>query len=675
MTATAATDQTVNLDLQSLTRAASALRVLSADMVEAANSGHPGLPLGMADAAAVLWRYHLQYNPKDPQWPNRDRFILSAGHGSALLYSALHLAGYDLPIEQLKKFRQLHSSAAGHPEYGYAPGIETTTGPLGQGIANAVGFALGQKIAESRYGSDVCDHYTYVIAGDGCLMEGISQEAISLAGHHNLSKLVVIFDNNGITIDGRADLSCSDNTRMRFEASGWDVFDADGHDFASVDKALHASKASPRPALIICTTVIGKYAGDKAGTEKCHGAPLGDSGIATLRNNIGWDAPAFEIPQACYSSLREDVSGREERYRRWTTSRASLKGASKKAYEAFLTGATPAECYEQLAQMKKQASEKPTSMATRKSSLLALESIAEHAPNLIGGSADLTGSNLTLTASMRPITPEDAAGNYIYYGIREHGMAAAMNGLALYGFIPYGGTFLVFTDYCRPSIRLSALMGLRVIYVMTHDSIGLGEDGPTHQPVEHIASLRAIPNLCVLRPADTVETAESWEIALQREDGPTLLALSRQSVDTLRTEHIPDNKCALGGYILKETHPDVVPDVVLVSSGTEVNIAAKAFDELSADGVNIRLVSIPSTDLLEDQGADYIETLIPSVSKHIVIEAGIAQGWYRFVNKNAAFLTVEQFGLSAPAPDVYKHLGITAQHIVTTARRLLDNAG
>ena len=652
------------LDHAALTRMASALRILSADMVEAANSGHPGLPLGMADAAAVLFAHMLRYNPQDPEWPCRDRFILSAGHGSALLYSALHLAGYPgMTLENLQCFRQLHSPAAGHPEYGEAPGIETTTGPLGQGLANAVGMALGQKIAEARFGTELAGHYTYVIAGDGCLMEGISHEAISLAGKQKLNKLIVLFDNNGITIDGRADISCIDDQRKRFEASGWDVFEADGHDFASVYAALNDAKASPNPAMIITTTTIGKHGGAKAGSEKCHGSPLGAEGIADLRETLGWKAEPFILDESVYADWKRDISGRKQAYDAWKNARKNLSGDRKDAYETFLSGAVPAACYEALGELKRRVTEKGGAVASRKSSLHAIEAVMPHAPDVIGGSADLTGSNCTLSGGMTAINDDNPGGNYLYYGIREHAMAAAMNGLALYGFVPFGGTFLVFTDYCRPAIRLSALMKQRVIYVMTHDSIGLGEDGPTHQPVEHLSALRAIPNLNVLRPADAAETAECWEIALQSENTPSVLALSRQNLPLLRTDYVAENKSANGAYILREHEGGGAPEAVLIASGSEVSIAEEAGAKLAAAGVKVRLVSAPCLDILAEQDSAYLDALLPAGAVHAVIEAGIAQSWHRFVNKNALFFTVETFGASAPYLDVYAHSGITPEAI------------
>ena len=656
-------------DKQAIKIMADAVRVLSADAVERANSGHPGLPLGMADVVATLYRHFLRYDPANPDWPNRDRFTLSAGHGSMLLYSVLHFAGYDgMTMENIKNFRKLHSPAAGHPEYGEAPGIETTTGPLGQGLASCVGFALAERMANARLGDAVVDHKIYTVAGDGCLMEGISQEAISLAGHLKLRNLVVMFDDNGITIDGKTSLTISEDTQKRFEACGWTTLQADGHDIDAIYNALAEAQRSDKPTMIAFKTVIGWGTKDKAGTSKCHGSPLGAEEIANLREKIGYKGEEFAFEKRVYDAWRDRPE--KSAFTDWKRRYEDLDDETRKKADAFLYGgALPEPCMRAFESLKIELAHDKPAMATRQASEKTLKAIAPVLPQLIGGSADLTGSNLTKTGDMTPVTADDFSGRYIYYGIREHAMAAIMNGMALYGgFIPYGGTFLVFTDYCRPSIRLSALMKQRVIYVMTHDSIGLGEDGPTHQPVEHLASLRAIPNLHVFRPGDATETAECWDIALHAEQTPSILALSRQKLPHFRNEESEENKSALGAYTVYSSNDK--PDVVIAASGSEVSIAMEAAKKIE-ERCAVRVVSVPCMELFELQGQDYIDALLPQGARHAVVEAGISQPWRRFVRRDADFFCIETFGVSAPFEDVYAHFGITSDNIAKTLMKTL----
>lgn len=643
---------------------ANAIRMLSADAVQRANSGHPGMPLGMADVATVLFRDFLKFDPSNPDWADRDRFILSAGHGSMLLYSLLYLTGYkDITIEEIKNFRQLNAKTAGHPEYGHAAGIETTTGPLGQGLANSVGFALAERLMEARFGSDVVDHYTYVIAGDGCLMEGISQEAISLAGHLKLGKLIVLWDDNKITIDGAVSLSSSDDQLKRFEASNWDTQEVDGHDQDAVKAAIAKAKASDKPSLIACKTTIGFGAPSKAGSSSSHGSPLGDEEVAGLREALGWEYAPFEIPEDTLDEWREIGKAGNKKFNLWNDRLAKLGGAKKKEFERLQTGNLPEDASAIFDNLKKDLCKQAPNWATRKSSGEILGTLTKHIPELIGGSADLTGSNLTKTGNTAPISRDDFSGRYIYYGIREHAMAAVMNGLALHkGFIPFGGTFLVFTDYCKPAIRLSALMGQRVVYVMTHDSIGLGEDGPTHQPVEHLAALRAVPNLYVFRPADVIETAECWQIALETEGTPSVLALTRQNLPTLRGYYVKENLCAKGGYILAESEGE--HKATIIATGSEVEIAMKARDQLQAKDVGTRVVSMPCTELFEKQPAKYQASVLGGngVVK-AAIEAASGFGWERFIGLDGVFVGMNSFGASAPIEDLYEHFGITAEKL------------
>jgi transketolase len=653
----------------SLEEMANAIRALSMDAVQKANSGHPGMPMGMADVATVLFTKFLKFNPKEPTWPDRDRFILSAGHGSMLIYSLLHLTGYeDMTIEDIKNFRQLHSKTCGHPEYGEAAGIETTTGPLGQGIANSVGFALGERILNARFGDDLVDHYTYVIAGDGCLMEGISQEAISLAGHLGLGKLVVFWDDNNISIDGEISLSCSTDQVKRFEASNWHVIEIDGHDFDEIERAIMLAKEdSKRPSLIACKTIIAKGAPTKAGTSSSHGAPLGESEIEGVRKNIDWNYDPFEIPEIIKDEwLKAGEKGLDE-YNSWNE--RINDSASKQEFLDSFNNKLPANYSEKIENAKKDFA-KLDKVATRKASGIALEYLTDAVPELIGGSADLTGSNLTKN-DLSPISKEDYSGRYIYYGIREHGMAAAMNGLMLHGGIrPYGGTFFVFTDYCRPSIRLSALMGLPVIYVMTHDSIGLGEDGPTHQPVEHLASLRAMPNINIFRPADATETLECWDIALRETNKPSILVLTRQGLTPFRTKYIQDNKCEKGAYLVNDI---TNPDIVIIATGSEVEISMQAADELIKQGIAARVISAPSLEKFEEQGEDYINSLLGDDNlPKIAVEAGVKLGWEKYIGRKGGFVGMNSFGASAPASELFEYFGITTQNIIKTALKLLE---
>jgi transketolase len=655
---------------------AAAIRALTLDAVAAANSGHSGMPMGMADVATVLFANHLKFDPKAPRWADRDRFILSAGHGSMLIYSLLYLTGYaDMTLDQIKGFRQWCKITAGHPEYGHVAGVETTTGPLGQGIANSVGFAIAEESLRARFGAKVQDHHTYVIAGDGCLMEGVSHEAIGLAGKLQLSRLIVMWDNNGITIDGKVSLSDVTDQKARFAAAGWDVFDCDGHDPVEIDRALVAAKASSGPAMIACKThiALGHAAQD---TSKGHGA-LTDAGqMAAAKAAYGWTAAAFEVPtaiKAWWESLgAKGATARAE----WEARLATLPAARKAEFERIFAGTAPAKLAVAIRAVKKQAVADTPKLATRAASEKVLAAINPVMMETIGGSADLTGSNNTKTADLGVFTPEDRKGRYIYFGIREHGMAAAMNGMALHGGVrPYGGTFMCFTDYARPSMRLSALMGIPVVYVMTHDSIGLGEDGPTHQPVEHLAISRATPNTLVIRPADLVETAEAWEIALSEEKRPTVLALSRQNLPAVRKVHMAQNMVAKGAYILAEATGK--RQVILMATGSEVEIALKARDALEAEGIGTRVVSMPCMELFAAQDEAWRKRVLPAGPVRIAIEAGVRQGWDRWLlgergrEAKADFVGMTTFGASAPMERLYKEFGITAEATVAKAKALL----
>ena len=638
---------------------ANAIRALAIDAVETAKSGHPGMPMGMADAATVLWTQFLKHDPADPHWPDRDRFILSAGHGSMLLYALLHLTGYkDFPLEALKRFRQLGSYCAGHPEFGHGAGIETTTGPLGQGIATAVGFAIAERHLAARFGGALVDHFTYVIASDGDLMEGISHETIGLAGHLKLNKLIVLFDDNGISIDGPISLSESGDTLARFEASGWRAERIDGHDPDAVAAALERAQASDRPSLIACRTIIGYGAPKKQGTSAAHGSPLGAEEAAAAKAALGWTHGPFEIPAEIKDAWHLAGQRSAEARKAWEANRLALSNADALAFETALKGQLPRSLNTTIAGFKRKASTEAKPLASRKASEHVLDVLNPLIPEMIGGSADLTESNFTKTKDQRPLSANNYAGRFIHYGIREHGMAAAMNGMALHGgVIPYSGTFLVFSDYCRPSIRLAALMGVRVIHVMTHDSIGLGEDGPTHQPIEHLWSLRAIPNLRVFRPADTVETAECWQAALEHTAGPSILALSRQNLAVLRLTHTDDNLSARGGYILNAQDG---AKATLIATGSEVMIALEAQKLLAAEGIPANVVSMPCTALYDLQDQAYRQAVIPRSHVRVAIEAGGTMGWERYVGEDGGVIGMTGFGASAPIADLYRHFNITA---------------
>lgn len=652
-------------------RMADAIRFLAMDGVQAANSGHPGMPMGMADAAVALFADHIHVDPTCPTWPDRDRFILSAGHGSMLHYALNHLLGYkDMDAGQLKQFRQLGARTAGHPEYGHADGIETTTGPLGQGITTAVGMALAERRLASQFGRALVDHYTYVIAGDGCLMEGISHEAIDMAGHLKLGRLIVLWDDNDISIDGNTDIATSTNQLARFKAAGWQVTRVDGHDSDAVSAAIDVAKKSRKPSLIACKTVIGFGAPTLAGSHKTHGAPLGDDEIQATRTALGWDHPPFEIP-ADIRSLWQEIATRGLDMRTHWQSRLD-SSVKKSRFERAMSGELPKALATRMRRYKKQLKAELPKVASRQASQMALEVINAAVPTMVGGSADLTGSNLTKTSQMRSITPGNYRGNYVHYGIREHAMGAVMNGMALHGgMIPYGGTFLVFSDYMRGSMRLSALMKQRVIYVLTHDSIGLGEDGPTHQPIEHLAMLRATPNMNVYRPCDAVETAEAWEIALESSETPSVMALSRQGLPTVRTERTNENLTQKGGYILRNVRG--ARDITVMATGSEVAIALDAADVLKDQGYNVAVVSMPCWELFDQQSDQYRQSVLGSAPR-IAIEALIGFGWDRYLRTQDVFIGMHDFGASGPAPELYQHFGITKERICETAHRLIERA-
>jgi transketolase len=650
---------------------ASAIRFLAMDAVEKAKSGHPGMPMGMADVATVLFGDFLKFDAAAPDWPDRDRFVLSNGHGSMLLYALLYLTGYpEMTIEEIRNFRQLGSRTPGHPEYGHAPGIETTTGPLGQGLANGVGMALAERMLAARFGADIVDHYTYVFVGDGCLMEGISQEAISLAGHLRLAKLIVLFDDNEISIDGATSLTSGDDQMARFRASGWHVQAIDGHDPAAIAAAVAAARESDRPSMIACRTVIGYGAPTKQGTEATHGAPLGADEVAATRDALGWRHEAFSIPNDILDAWREiGAQSRRERDA-WQARHDVLDEATREEFDRVVAGALPSGWQDALLALKKKLAADPPKIATRQASKNTLDVLAAALPELVGGSADLTGSNLTKAAGMAPVTAEDASGRYIYYGVREHAMGAVMNGMALHGgFIPFGGTFLVFTDYCRPAIRLSALMGLRVVYVMTHDSIGLGEDGPTHQPVEHLASLRAIPGLRVYRPCDASETAECWALALETQKSPSVLALTRQGVPAVRKSFTADNLCAKGAYVVAEA--EGARQATLIATGSEVSIALAAREALQKEGIAAAVVSAPCLELFEAQDAAYKASVLGKGGLRVAIEAASPMGWDRFTAPDGLFVGMRSFGASAPADVLYGHFGITPAAVVDAVKSRL----
>ncbi len=657
---------------------ANAIRALSMDAVQKANSGHPGAPMGMADVAQVLWSDHLKHNPANPKWPNRDRFVLSNGHGSMLMYSLLHLSGYDLPLDELINFRQLHSRTAGHPEYNLTPGVETTTGPLGQGITNAVGMALAEKVLAASYnrpGHSIVDNHTYVFLGDGCLMEGISHEACSLAGTLRLGKLIAVYDDNNISIDGEVSGWFADDTPGRFRAYGWEVIEnVDGHDAEACDKALRAARASSdRPTLICCKTVIGYGSPNKSGKASSHGAPLGDDEIALTRKQLGWEHGPFEIPD----DIREEWNATEQgktaeakwrdEFDAYRSAHPDLAAELERRWAGDLPQGWEAHADAAIARLAEEAK----TMATRKASQEALEALGPLVPELIGGSADLTGSNNTFWSQSKGITPDTADGNYIWYGVREFGMSAMMNGLWLYGgFKPYSGTFLTFSDYARNAVRMAALMEVPSIFVYTHDSIGLGEDGPTHQPIEHLASLRIMPNLDVWRPCDTVESVVAWRAAIESDKRPHCLVFSRQGVPFQARSDEQVANVAKGGYILVDSTG--TPDVILMSTGTEVYLAVEAAEALAGKGINARVVSMPCTNVFDRQDASYRESVLPAaVTARVVIEAGVTDGWWRYAGTQGRVIGIDRFGESAPAPEVYEYLGVTTQRIIDEVNSII----
>lgn len=635
---------------------ASAIRMLSIDAVSRAKSGHPGMPVGMADVATVLFSHFLKFNSHDPDWPDRDRFVLSAGHGSMLLYSLLYLTGYrDITIEEIKNFRTLHSKTAGHPEYGLAKGIENTSGPLGQGFANAVGMAIAERMLSSRFGTELVNHYTYVIAGDGCLMEGISHEAASLAGHLGLGKLILLFDDNNISIDGSTSLAVSDDHMKRFEAYGWHTNTIDGHNYDEIHKAIAQARSEQnKPSIISCRTIIGKFIPNKAGTSAAHSWPMTEEEMQNTRKNLRWKYDPFIIPDDLLKTWRS-LSNQEKKYEQWNNSVTD-------EFLDYIKCKLPKD-YEQLfAAIKQEVCTRSPTEATRKSSGGVLDVITKHIPQLVGGSADLSGSNCTKSKSMRAINKEDYSGAYIHYGVREHAMVACMNGMALYGgIIPYAGTFFVFTDYCRPAIRLSALMRQRVIYIMTHDSIGLGEDGPTHQPIEHLAALRAMMNLYVFRPADAIEVTESFQIALQKDHSPSMMVLSRQAVPTIRTQY-ETNMTVYGAYIISEYKNTF--QISIFSTGSEVEIALQAKVTLEERGIGVRVISMPCMELFDEQDTEYKNNLLRNDSLKVAIEAASGFGWNKYIGIDGVFIGLNSFGASAPAGNLYEHFKITPDHLI-----------
>ncbi|MFO4663886.1 transketolase [Vibrio cholerae] len=657
---------------------ANAIRALSMDGVQKANSGHPGAPMGMADIAEVLWRSHLNHNPQNPNWADRDRFVLSNGHGSMLIYSLLHLSGYELSIDDLKNFRQLHSKTPGHPEYGYAPGIETTTGPLGQGITNAVGMAIAEKALAAQFnkpGHDIVDHFTYVFMGDGCLMEGISHEACSLAGTLGLGKLIAFWDDNGISIDGHVEGWFSDDTPKRFEAYGWHVIPAvDGHDADAINAAIEAAKAeTSRPTLICTKTIIGFGSPNKAGSHDCHGAPLGNDEIKAAREFLGWEYAPFEIPADIYAAWDAKQAGasKEAAWDEKFAAYAKAYPAEAAEYKRRVAGELPANWEAATSEIIANLQANPANIASRKASQNALEAFGKLLPEFMGGSADLAPSNLTMWSGSKSLTAEDASGNYIHYGVREFGMTAIINGIALHGgFVPYGATFLMFMEYARNAMRMAALMKVQNIQVYTHDSIGLGEDGPTHQPVEQIASLRMTPNMSTWRPCDQVESAVAWKLAIERKDAPSALIFSRQNLAQQPRSAEQVANIAKGGYILKDCAGQ--PELILIATGSEVELAVAAYEQLSAEGKAVRVVSLPSTDAFDKQDAAYREAVLPAaVTKRIAIEAGIADFWYKYVGFGGRIIGMTSFGESAPAGELFKLFGFTTENVVKQAKELL----
>ncbi len=656
------------------TRMAHAIRFLSMDAVEKANSGHPGLPMGAADIATVLFTKFMKFDPTAPKWADRDRFVLSAGHGSMLLYSLLHLLGYeDMSVEDLANFRQLGSKTAGHPEVGHASGIETTTGPLGQGLANGVGMAIAEKLMASKFGSELVDHYTYVLAGDGCLMEGISQEALALAGHLKLNKLILLWDDNNITIDGNVNVSDSTDQLARFRASGWNTDAVDGHDQAAIALAIEAARGSDKPTIIACKTTIGFGSPNKAGTNKVHGAPLGAEEIAATRAALGWENEPFDIPSDIRDAWRIAGLNAAHGHKEWQKRLDAADPELRAEFERRMRGDLPAGFEDAMVAYKKSLAADPKNVATRKASEMALTVINEVVPETIGGSADLTGSNNTKTPATVSVTADDFSGRYMNWGIREHLMGSAMNGMALHGgVIPYGGTFLVFADYMRGAMRLSALMEQRVIYVLTHDSIGLGEDGPTHQPVETLASLRAIPNMQVFRPADAMETAECWELSIKSDHAPSVHALTRQGLTPYRTEYSEENLCARGAYVLSDCDGDA--DVSIFASGSEVEIAMSAQSTLAEQDIKVRVVSVPCFELFEAQSDEYKKATLGAAKVNVGIEAALRMGWDRFIGTDGIFVGMNSFGASGPYKELYEKFGITAENVVTQVTERLKTA-
>tara|TARA_B100000700_G_scaffold36642_1_gene36026 strand:- start:445 stop:2430 length:1986 start_codon:yes stop_codon:yes gene_type:complete len=657
-----------------LNQLSNAIRFLSIDAVQKANSGHPGMPMGMADVATVLFKYHLRFNPKNPEWVNRDRFILSAGHGSMLLYSLLYLTGYkSISIDDIKNFRQIDSICAGHPEYKKNSGIETTTGPLGQGLGNSVGLAIGEEIFRKKFGAKIINHKTYVIASDGDLMEGISHEAMSLAGHLKLKNLIVLFDNNKISIDGSTNLSVSDNFKKRFESYGWNFQEVNGHNEKQINKALKKTAKSNKPNIISCKTTIGYGSPNKSGKASSHGSPLGEEEIKLVRNKLKWKSQPFEIPKNILDSWREIGNKGELIEKNWIEFVNKKYPNIKSEINELINNSNLSNIEKIIKDEKEKYFTSKPAMATRQCSSNAIEAISEKLPELIGGSADLSGSNNTKTKNSKVISSKNFNGNYIHYGVREHGMAAIMNGLALYGgFIPYGGTFLIFSDYCKPSIRLSALMGLQVIYIFSHDSIGLGEDGPTHQPIEQLSGLRAIPNLNVFRPADINETLECWEIALKSRNNPSAIALSRQKLPYITKQPSEKNKCVLGAYEVNITSHDY--KLILMASGSEVEIALEAQKQLKEENIDTKVVSVPCLELFDKQNKDYKEKILEVGScKRIAIEAGSMKGWGKYLNEKDITLGLENFGKSAPYKQIYNNLNLTSDKVVEFARKLLKD--
>lgn len=651
------------IETNNLQKMANTIRFLTVDAINKSNSGHPGMPLGMADVATVLFAEYIKLNPEAPKWFDRDRFVLSAGHGSMLLYSLLYLSGYkDISLEDIKNFRQFGSKTAGHPEYGHLEGIDMTTGPLGQGISSAVGMALAERMINARYGDKLCNHYTYVIAGDGCLMEGISEESASLAGHLQLNKLIVFWDNNNITIDGTVDKASSTNQQMRFEAMGWNTISINGHNYQEIRQAIEKAQKSDKPTLIACKTTIGYGAPNKGGTSKCHGSPLGEEETALMRQKLNWSYGPFEVPEDSLKLWRQTQDRNKTDYAQWV--KAAEEAGTE--FHNFIADKLPKGWNEELKNLKQQAIKDKTKVATRKASEMCLKAIVPHIPEIVGGSADLAASNLTFVEGLKTVTKDDYHGNNIMYGIREHAMGAIMNGMALHGgVIPYGGTFFVFSDYMRPSMRLAALMGIRVIYVLTHDSIGVGEDGPTHQPIEHLASYRAMPNILTFRPCDVVETAEAWEIALTEEHRPSILALSRQGLPLLR-QSAENNLTLKGAYIISPAQNE--REATIIATGSEVSIAVEAQKKLREEHIDVAVVSMPCMELFEEQSLHY-QMEILGTKPVISIEAAATFGWNRFAQRT---IGIDTFGASGPANELYEHYGLTASNLAEEVKLLLQ---